>query len=47
MPPKTKRQKQLEEDRAAKRRKTEGESSKPADEQENVAEQGEGSSSAG
>ena len=47
MPPKTKRQKQLEEDRAAKWRKTEGESSTSADEQENVAEQGEGSSSAG
>ena len=47
MPPKTKRQKQLGEDRAVKQRKTEGKSSKSADEQENVAEQGEGCSSAG
>ena len=46
MPPKMKRQKQLEKARAAKRRKTEGESSNSAEKQENAAEQAEGNSSA-
>ena len=42
MPTKTKRQKQLENARAAKWRKAEGECSKSAEEQENAAEQAEG-----